>query len=63
MIEETVKWCCYMESATYDNINDFELWKLKTKSYTTRQYDISTYDFMAEQITIFDYNVMDSVAI
>lgn len=63
MIEQTVKWCCYMESATYENQYDLELWKLKAKPYTTRQCDMGNYDFIAEQITIFDYNLMDSMAI
>ncbi|MFW0761859.1 hypothetical protein [Staphylococcus cohnii] len=63
MIEQIVKWCCYMESKGYKNNSDLILRKLKVQSYITREYGKINCDVKSEQLTIFDYNLSDSIAV
>lgn len=63
MIEQIVKWCCYMENKDYKNNRALLLNKLKEQSYITREYGKIHCDVKSEQLTIFDYNLSDSIAI
>lgn len=63
VIEQNVKWCCYMENKCYKKDSDLILRKLKVQSYITREYGKINCDVKSEQLTIFDYNLRDSIAI
>lgn len=52
-----------MENKDYKNNRALLLNKLKEQSYITREYGKIHCDVKSEQLTIFDYNLSDSIAI
>lgn len=66
MIEIYVKWCCDMEHVPYKKKQNNSLWQIAPTTYTTKQYKASycnsNEDSEAEQMTIFDYTILNDVA-
>ncbi|MFG0934615.1 hypothetical protein ACF91D_28585 [Staphylococcus sp. 231237_7MaSpsaltlick] len=64
MMNEEIKWLCGFLELPYNNQSTIDVWKTTISNYTKRDFDVVNYNIPDnnEQLTIFDYNIMEQLA-
>lgn len=64
MMNEEIEWLCGFLGIPYNGQSTIDVWKTTICNYTKRDFEVVNYNIPDnnEQLTIFDYNVMEQLA-